>query len=105
MPEHQQDVDSEQHTQSNILIEKNPISTPTSTTKIHKTKRHRRKYNKYPPSQETPQVIDNSTTNTLDDTPSIVEETSTPEITVDTTQPSSKEETKETSVAVADMYI
>ncbi len=56
MAEQQQDVEGEQHPQSDILVEKKPLSTPTHTVKIHKTKRHRRRHNKHSSSQATPQT-------------------------------------------------
>ena len=105
MPEQQQDVDGEQHTQSSVLIEKKPISIPTHTTKVHKMKHRRRRHNKYPSSQATLQAMDNGNTNTIDDTPSMVEEASVLETMVDTPHPSSTEEAKETSVAVAEIDV
>ncbi len=105
MPEQQQDVDGEQHRESNVLLEKKPIPTSKHTTKIHKTKHRRRRYNKYPSSHTTSQAIESVDTNSIDDTPSAVEETSMQETMVDTLQPSSAEETKETSVAVVERDI
>lgn len=107
MPEQQQDVDGEQHTQSSVLVEKQSLSLPTHTTKIHKIKRHRRRRNKYPSLHTTPQTADSIATNTIDKTPlpSSVEETLALETIVDTTQPSSMNETKETSVVVAEMDV
>ena len=105
MPEQQQDVDGEQHRESNVLLEKKPIPTSKHTTKIHKSKHHRRRYKKYPSSRPTSQAIGSVDTNSIHDTPYAVEETSMQETMVGTPQPSSAEETKETSVAVAEMDI
>ncbi len=105
MPEQQQDVDGEQHRESNILLEKKPIPTSKHTTKIHKTKHRHRRYNKYPSSRPISQAIESVVPNTIDDTPPALEETSMQETMVDTPQPSSAEETKETSVAVAELDI
>ncbi len=107
MPEQQQDMDGGQHSQSSALVEKKSLSIPKQhTTKIHKTKRRRRKYNKYPSLHTTPQGVDRIAINTTDDTPlpPSVEETPALETIVDTAQPSSNE-MKETSVVVAEMDV
>ena len=105
MPEQQQDVDGEQHTQSSVLIEKKPISISTHTTKLHKVKHRRKRHNKYPSPQTTPQAVDNSNTHIVTNTPSGIEEGSMLETMVDTPQSSSTEEMEETSVAVTEMDV
>ncbi len=97
----------EQHSQSNVFVKKKSRSIPiytTNTTKIHKTRRHRRRHNKYPSSHITVQTVDSASSDTIDNTsvPPTTEETPAIEPIIDMSQPSS---TKETSVAVAEVDV
>ncbi len=106
MPEQQQDVDDGQQIQNNVLVEKKPIPLSSHMTKIHKTKRHRRRHNnKYSSSQAMPQAVHKGDTSTIHTMHSAVDEKPVPETTRNAPLPSPVEAVQETPVAVAEMNV